>query len=136
MAITPLSRRKNSTYSDFHKDLTLNPINLDLARRVDEEAIKESVKNLILTDRGERLFQPNVGCNIRYILFENAGPETAILAKQLITETISAYEPRANIINIDVVFSVDLNNAKITITFNVINKEEPITFNVTLDRVH
>lgn len=135
MAITPLSRRKASTYADFHKDLTLSPINFDLARKVDEDAIKESIKNLILTDRGERLFQPNVGCGIRRILFENAGPETSILAKQLIKETIDAYEPRVNLIGVDVIFNVDLNNANIIITFNVINKEEPIVFNITLDRV-
>lgn len=135
MAITPLSRRKAGTYSDFHKDLTLSPVNFDLARKVDEESIKESMKNLILTDRGERLFQPNIGCGIRRILFENAGPETSILAKQLIKETIEAYEPRVNLIGVDVIFNIDLNNANIIITFNVINKEEPIVFNITLDRV-
>lgn len=135
MAITPLSRKKASTYSDFHKDLTLSPVNFDLARKVDEESIKESMKNLILTDRGERLFQPNIGCGIRRILFENAGPETSILAKQLIKETIEAYEPRVNLIGVDVIFNIDLNNANIIITFNVINKEEPIVFNITLDRV-
>lgn len=134
MAITPLTRRKE-TYSDFYKDLTISPVNSDLARKTDEESIKESIRNLILTDRGERLFQPELGCDIRKILFENIGPETIVTAREMIKSVINNYEPRCGLIGVDVYGSKDDHTINITITFNVINKQEPITLNLTVDRV-
>lgn len=133
--ITPQSRRKQETYSDLFKDLTLSPVNNDIARRVDEDSIKESIKNLVLTDRGERLFQPNLGCDIRKILFENITPDTIIVAREMITNTLKAYEPRAAIIGVDIRALADGTTIVITIVFNVINREEPVTLNITLERV-
>jgi len=133
--ITPQSRRKPETYSDFFKDLTLSPVNNDLARKIDEDSIKESIKNLVLTDRGERPFQPNLGCDIRKILFENVAPDTIIIAKEMIINTLKAYEPRAAIIGVDVHAPPDQNTLIVTIVFNVINREEPVTLNITLERV-
>jgi len=134
MAITPLTRRKE-TYSDFYKDLTLSPINADLARKTDEESIKEAIRNIVLTDRGERLFQPELGCDIRKILFENIGPETIVTAREMIKSAISAYEPRCALLGVDVYGAKDDNVINITITFHIINKQEPITLNLTVDRV-
>lgn len=133
--LTPQSRRKPETYSDFFKDLTLSPINNDLARKIDEDSIKESIKNLVLTDRGERLFQPNLGCDIRKMMFENIGPDTILLVKEMIRNTIKTYEPRVAIIGIDVIAPPDQLSLFITIVFSIINKEEPITLNITLERV-
>lgn len=135
MAITPTSRRRPETYSDFHKDLTQSPVNFDLARKIDEESIKESIKNLILTDRGERLFQPTLGCDIRKMLFENISPDVIIVIKEMIKATIQNYEPRCNLIAVDVLSSIDDNSITIIITFNVINIAEPVTLTITLDRV-
>jgi phage baseplate assembly protein W len=135
MAITPASRRKPETYSDFHKDLTQSPVNFDLARKIDEESIKESIKNLVMTDRGERLFQPNIGCDVRKMLFENAGADTIVIIKEMIKSTVKTYEPRANLLGVDILASVDELRFTIIITFNVINRAEPITLTVTLDRV-
>jgi hypothetical protein len=132
--ITPLSRRYE-TYSDFFKDMTQSPVNADLARKVDENSVKESVRNLILTNRGERLFQPEIGCDIRQLLFENISPDTIIVAKEIIRTTIENYEPRCNIIGIDILGSIDSNNIGIIITFNIINREEPVVLTLTLDRV-
>ena len=63
--------KKISLYQDFKKDLELSPISSDITLNKDDEAVKESIRNLILTDRGERLMQPNLGGNIRAMLFEN-----------------------------------------------------------------
>jgi hypothetical protein len=56
--ITPRTRKVETVYADFHKDLTMNPFSNDLALKTDEEAIKESLKNIILMDKGEKFFQP------------------------------------------------------------------------------
>ena len=132
--ITPLSRRYE-TYSDFFKDMTQSPVNADLARKVDENSVKESVRNLILTNRGERLFQPEIGCDIRQLLFENISPDTIVIAKEIIRSTIENYEPRCNIIGIDILASIDSNDIGIIVTFNIINREEPVVLTLTLDRV-
>ncbi len=133
--LTPLSKRRSDVYTDFHKDLTQSPVNLDLARKTDEEAVKESIRNLIMTDRGERLFQPQLGSDVRKMLFENITPANIQFAKDLIKTTIKNYEPRANLISVDVYDIDDTLNLNIVITFNIINKIEPIVLTVTLDRV-
>jgi len=135
MVLTPLSRRKVETHSDFHKDMTLSPVNFDVARKIDEDSIKESLRNLILTNRGERLFQPNIGCDIRSLLFENFTPDMVITAKEMITNTIKAHEPRVELIGVDILSSIDDNKINVVIVFSVINKQEPLTLTVTLDRV-
>lgn len=134
MAVTPITV-KRELYADFHKDLTENPVNFDLARKINEEAVKESIKNLILTDRGERPFQPKLGSNIRAVLFDSVTPAIAETAREMITDTILNYEPRANLISVDVAGDVDANTIRATIIFNVINSEEPITLEATLNRV-
>ena len=134
MAITPLSRR-TETYSDFFKDMTQSLVNADLARKIDENAVKESIRNLVLTNRGERLFQPDIGCDIRQLLFENISADTIIVAKELIRTTIENYEPRCSILGIDILASLDSNDVGIIITFNIINREEPVVLTLTLDRV-
>lgn len=133
--LTPITKRKPEIYSDFHKDMTQSPINFDLARKLDEEAVKESIKNLILTDRGERLFQPEIGSDIRKMLFENIDNATIEVIKDLVRTTIRNYEPRVNLIGVDVLTSIDSLQVDIIITFNIINRLEPVTFVVTLDRV-
>jgi phage baseplate assembly protein W len=132
--LTPTTRRKPEIYSDFHKDMTQSPINFDLARKIDEEAVKESIRNLILTDRGERLFQPDIGSDVRKMLFENITNATIELIKDLVSTTIRNFEPRVNLIGVDVLTSIDSLQVDVIITFNIINRLEPITFVITLDR--
>ena len=132
--ITPL-RNKRVMYSDFYKDLITNPISNDLALRTNEESIKESIRNLILTDRGERLMQPNIGSDVRASLFENATPVTLRILEERVRDVINNYEPRASIINIDVTSLYDDNRVQVTIYFYVKNREEPISVDVFIERV-
>jgi phage baseplate assembly protein W len=132
--ITPLTKRREF-YSDFYKDLTMNPISFDIAMKKDEEAIKESLKNLILTDRGERLMQPNIGSDVRASLFENATPVTLKILEERVRDVINNYEPRVSIINIDVTSLYDDNRVQVTIYFYVKNREEPISVDIFIERV-
>ena len=132
--ITPL-RKKTSIYSDFHKDLTVNPISEDLALKRDEEAVKESLKNLILTDRGERLMQPYIGGDIRAMLFENNTPAVIKMIQERIKTTIETYEPRASLIDVNVLSTLDDNTVKVDIYFYINNVVEPIALSVFLERI-
>ena len=116
-------------------NLDENPVSEDLARNTNEEAVKASIKNLLLTDKGERPYQPNLGCNIRQMLFDNMTPDTIILMKEVIKDTLEAYEPRADIIGVDVRSSVDDNQVNIAVVFKVINSSEPVTLVTSLTRV-
>jgi len=132
--ISPVAK-KRSLYADFHKDLTVNPLSNDLALKKDEEAIKESMKNLILTDRGERLFQPNIGGDIRATLFENNTPATIKIVQERIKSTIEAFEPRAQLISVEVTSDLNSNALAVKIIFYIRNSETPVSVNIFLERV-
>lgn len=131
--ISPKAKKVN-LYSDFHKDLRTSPVSKDIALLKDEDAVKESIKNLILTDRGERLMQPRIGGNIRAMLFENMTPGTLKLIEDRVISTIQTYEPRAQLINVGVSSDPDNGQVFVTITFYVRNDQQPIQLDVILQR--
>lgn len=132
--ITPVTK-KQELYADFLMNLDENPVSFDLARKTNEESVKQSIKNLLLTDKGERPYQPNLGCNIRQLLFDTITPDTIIVMRELIQETLDAYETRATIIGVDVTSSIDDNAVNIAVVFSVINSSEPVTLVTSLTRV-
>jgi phage baseplate assembly protein W len=119
----------------LYKDLTQNPTNGDLALRRDEESVKESIKNLILTDKGERLMQPLIGGNIRAMLFENITPAVLKIIEEQIFITVEEYEPRAELIDVEVKSTIDDNKVEVTIRFYITNIAQPIQLKVFLERI-
>jgi len=97
--------------------------------------VKESIRNLLLTDKGERPMQPRLGGDIRRLLFDNMTSATLTIIKQVVEETIRNYEPRAQLIGVDVRSTIDDNAVQITVVFNVINSEDDITLTTTISRV-
>lgn len=130
---TPNSK-KISIYSDFKKDLEISPLSSDLTLHKDEDSVKESIKNLILTDRGERLMQPELGGNITAMLFENLTPATLKLIEDNVRTTIRLYEPRAELQNVAVTSNIDDNTVRVRITFYIKNVQQPIDLDVFLER--
>jgi hypothetical protein len=130
---TPRTKKVN-LYSDFHKDLRVSPISKDLALMKDEDAVKQSIKNLMLTDPGERLMQPNIGGGIRQLLFEQMTPGTLKLMEENIVDTIEIYEPRAELIDVRVIAGLDDTHVNVSVLFSVRNEEQPIQLDVILDR--
>ena len=131
--ITPPQKKQN-LYSDFHKDLSQNPISEDLALKINEESVKESIKNLILTDKGERLMRPLIGGNIKAMLFENNTPSTIKFIQEQVKSTIQQYEPRATLLDVVVTSSLDETTVQIAVYFYINNLERPITVTVFLER--
>lgn len=132
----PIGRKKTQNlYSDFPMTMEINPVSDDLTRITNEDAVKQSIRNLLLTDRGERLFRPNMGSDIRALLFENITADTLLLIQEKVRDTIEIYEPRCNLISVDATSGTDTNEVKVRILFNVINITQPIELNVTLSRV-
>lgn len=133
MALTPRTR-STEFFSDFTREFDSIPGRTDLARLINENAVKESIFNLIMTDRGERLFQPNIGCDIRGSLFENIDPNTMLILKENIKTTINTYEPRCNLRDVEISGNIDTNELKVKIVFSVINTSTTSSLTIDLKR--
>lgn len=121
-------------YADFSSGFELNPITGDLALVTDVESVKQSVRNAILTQKGERPFQPTFGCKVHDLLFDMIDSVTIDLIHETIDQTITFHEPRASLVSVDVAETGE-DALTLTITFGVINIPEPVTLSVLLKRV-
>lgn len=128
-------KKKQDVYSDFLNNMNFHPGNKQLVRAVNEEAVKKSIRNLILTNRYERLYNPNLGGDVRAFLFDNVGPETEVSIKDAIKTTIGNYEPRAQIIDVIANVRPDDNAYDVSILFYITTNPDPITLELTLYRV-
>ena len=127
--ITPKTK-KVDFFSDFGSNLEQIPGRKDIARKVNEQAVRESIRNLVLTDRGERLFQPDIGCDIRGSLFENMDANTSLILKENIKSTIRTYEPRCDVKDV-----IDSNAVSVQVVFSVINSDRDLSLSIDLSRV-
>ena len=129
---------KNSVevyYSDFHKAFTIHPEKHDLTRLVNEASVVEALKNLILTQRGERFFNPDFGTDINSLLFELVSPITMDALNTLIRSAIENFEPRVRVISLEVRDDVDSNSFLVELTYNTTNQTKPVTVQFLLNRV-
>lgn len=133
--MTIQTTRAQARYKDFYNNLDAHPVRKDLYVLEDVDSIKNSLKNLIFTDPGERFFQPLIGSGIRDSLFENLSAHTAFTIKTQVETTITNFEPRARLIKVIVNPIYDENAYNVQIIFSTINNPQPITFNVLLTRV-
>ena len=127
--------KDQNLYSDFLVNLNAHPDTNQLVVNRNEEAIIRSVKNLLFTNKYERLFQPRIGSNIHKYLFEPISPQTQTGIRDQVRETIENFEPRAKILDIVVSPYMDENAYVITIVFYVTTVENAITINIPLIRV-
>lgn len=125
---------KSARYSDFTTDFDAHPDTGDLFRFTEVNAVKRAMRNLIFTDKYERLFDPNKGCGVRALLFENITTEVLIAIKDTVMNTIRTYEPRVALEEVKVSASPDDNYVNILIAFKVINIPETQFFSITVDR--
>lgn len=124
---------------ELFSDITTNFSTISGKRDIDlfknEDAVKTAIKNILLTDRGERFFNPTYGSDIKSILFEPIGPAAEVALKNFIITAIENFEPRANLLEVIVNPLLDENSYYISITFSVINNREPIQLELLLNRV-
>ena len=122
-------------FSDFLVDLTPHPITKDVARVKNDIAIKRAVRNLVLTNVTERLFQPTVGGNVKRDIFE---PNDIITASELeyqITNVINNNEPRVNVLQVQSQSNPDGNDIAVNIVFAIINSQTIQTVDLILRRI-
>lgn len=126
--------RNTRIFSDIDLNFTKHPVTLDVVHRYDENAIKQSLKNLLLTRNFERPFHSEIGSPIRALLFENPGPMFSVMMKRSIIDVINNFEPRVSVTEVKVDDSLDTNTVYVTIEFKIVNTERPITLDFALER--
>jgi len=125
MAVSDYNERKASNvsfkkvYSDIPLAFKEHPVKKDIRPLNDLDAIKQSIKNLILTNQGERPFQLSIGGNVTRYLFEPLTAFTAFSLEEEILRTISRHEPRVRSTKVKVSTDIDRNAFNVTIGFNV-----------------
>ena len=120
-------------YSDLNLAFRINPITRDISFLTDIDAVKNSIKNLVLTNFHERPFNPTAGSGVRELLFENATVFTAMAIKNAIEKVISIHEPRATDVDIVIDDQSERNAYSVTITFKVFydNTSQELNFFLT-----
>jgi phage baseplate assembly protein W len=127
--------KTNDIFSDFSSNLDIHPNTRDVIRIRNEQAITAAIKNLLLTDMYERPFQPSIGSNVRYALFENPSAMTAIMIQTAIEDTIRNHEKRIQLVSVVVEPDIELQTYNIKLTYTLINSVTPVTMTMFLDRI-
>jgi phage baseplate assembly protein W len=121
--------------ADLDFDFVPHPISGDIVLLKDADAIKRSLRNLMLTGQYERLFQPNMGANLKQLLFEPITPLTQHSIELAIKDTIIAYEPRVKIISLTVNVSPDENGYSVVLLFAIDQLSDVTTVDFFLERL-
>lgn len=126
--------RNTRTFSDLDLNFIASPLNKDIAKKYDENAIKQSVKNLIMTNHYEKPFHPEIGSQVTNLLFEPFSPLLQAMLEQSITNTITNFEPRVRLMKVFVNLNPDNHTVDVTIQFTIVNTQRPLTVDFTLKR--
>ena len=117
--------RLSRGFKDLSASFQTTPLNNELIALKNESAIARSVRNLVLTARGERPFQPILGTGVSRLLFENMDKLTASSIRSEIRTTIENYEPRVEINEIIVEADFEKNAFDVTLQYFIIGMDVP-----------
>ena len=129
-------KRSSRVYRDLNLNFTANPVTGDVATVTDVNAVKRSVRNLLLTNHYDRPFHPEIGSNVTSLLFESFGPITGNQLSRAIEEMIGNFEPRAKVTHVECTPVAESNSYSIVINFYVENLPAELqTFQTLLEAV-
>lgn len=126
--------RATRNFIDLDLNFIANPATGDVSKKYDVNAIKQSVKSLVMTNHYEKPFHPEIGSQVQSLLFEPFSPLLQGMLQQAIINTITNFEPRVRLIDIDVLLNPDNHTVYITIEFSIVNTQQPITVDFMLQR--
>lgn len=122
-------------YTDINLLFSPHPHSKDILTRKNSDAVKASIQNLILTKNYERPFHPEIGSQVNNLMFENMMPSTISALDKSIRDTITKFEPRATILEVNIIDNSDSNAIDIEVIFALNNVSEPVTVTTTISRV-
>ena len=118
-------QRVKRKYKDISMSFETNPLNDDLVSLTDTSAIARSIRNIVFTQPGEKFFKPTFGSRITESLFENVDSSTASILRDEIRNSIKNFEPRVDLISVNVSPNVESNEMNVTIQYEVIGIDIP-----------
>jgi phage baseplate assembly protein W len=127
--------RATRTYKDLDFDFTAHPVTGDVARKTGDAAIIQSLKGLLQTGAYERLWQPRIHSKLREHLFEPIDNITSSAIEAEIRTTVGKFEPRVDLIEVNVTPEYDSNGYSVTMSFFIVNRTDPITITFFLERI-
>jgi phage baseplate assembly protein W len=122
-------------YSDLDLSLQIHPVKKDIVPVTDIRAVRNAVKNLVLTNFGERPFQSKLGSNVTALLFEPADQFTGIQMKKEIYRLLEDHEPRINATRVQILDDSDANAYRVSIEFNIIQANTQTEVEFALQRL-
>ena len=126
---------KNKPHRDLDLSLLIHPIRKDINVLKDDNAVKNAVKNLLITNAFERPFQPQLGANLRGLLFEPADAIPRIAIKDNIKRVLRDYEPRVKVLSIGLNDLSDQNAYRLTVKFLIKENDTDDTVEILLRRL-
>ncbi len=124
-----------SIFSDLSLLFVPNPRTKDLVKLEDEEAIKFSVKNLILTKNYEKPFHPEIGCQVNAMLFENFSSTVEAVINETIFDVIEKFEPRVTVTDVRIRNAEDNNEFGVEIYFRINSTDKLVSITVAINRL-
>lgn len=125
---------RNRLYKDIDLTFAKKPSG-EIYKKTDAAAVKQAVKNLLLTNKFEKPFQPEFGGDLNNLLFELVDNDTVYEIDGAIREAIKKYEPRARVRQVATNLQPDANSISVTITFQIVSTEEIVTLDTTITRL-
>ena len=119
------AQRVSKSFKDLSMSFKFNPLSGDLITLKNENAIARAVRNIVLTTPGEKFFDPDFGSSISEILFENVDEISAVSIQDEIRSCLNNYEPRVDLINVDVDPNFDENQFDVKITYRIVGIDIP-----------
>ena len=130
------SPRNVRQYSDLDLFFSAKSVSKDISKITDIQAVKRSIRNLVLLNHYEKPFHPEIGSGVRDMLFEPMTPLTAHILTRKIEDVIENFEPRAKLIGVRALPKLDRNEYEVTIEFLVVNAPtELVDLTVFLERL-
>jgi phage baseplate assembly protein W len=130
---TILSTR-NQSYSDIDLTFKAKPSG-DVYKKTNAADVKQAVKNILLTNKNEKPFLMDFGGSLSDYLFELDNDLEIDIMRARIIETIEIYEPRAQVLDVDLLYAEGSNAVNVTVTFQIVNSSEIISFDLSLTRL-
>ena len=119
------AQRVSKSFKDISMSFKYNPLSGDLISLSNENAIARAVRNIVLTTPGEKFFDPDFGSSVGEILFENVDDITAVSIEDEIKSSLKNYEPRVELIDVNVDPNFDENQFDVTISYRIVGIDIP-----------
>ena len=129
------STRSSKIFKDLNLDFQQNTATKDIQKITDVESVKRSVRNLINTNHYEKPFHPEIGSNLRGMLFELMSPQMNHLITKQIENLINNYEPRCRLVQVHTQPEFERNGYNVQISFYVQNYPDPVVVESFLERL-